>query len=415
MSSNRDRFSRRDWLKLSAAGVAGLSTCGWFESLAASGAGTVAEGRRHKSCILLFMRGGPGQMFTFHPLPGGYAPTATSVPGVQICESLPRLARQMHHMAVLRSMSTNQRAHQPAMVEMHSGFRATTGIAHPSLGSIVSKELGDPEFPLPNYVVCGPVGGLGAGHLGSRFLPMIMQEATKGLAVLNNLRAVGDRVARQVNLVRDLDADFLDRFQAGSIDAHRQGYEGVLRMLQTPKVAAFDLSREPAIVRDRYGKGEFADRCLLARRLVEVGVPFVEVSLANWDTHARAYENQRPLCEQLDQPMAALIEDLHQRGMLEDTLVVWMGEFGRGPGDGGTHWPFAWTSVLAGAGLRTGQVIGRTDQRGGAVTERPISAAVFMATILQALGIRHTRNYRVRGQPFPMVEGGAEPIRELFS
>lgn len=413
--SSANRCSRRDWLRLSAAGVASVSTSGWFESLAARGAEIVAGGRKHKSCILMFMRGGAGQMFTFNPVRGGYPPIATSVPGVQICESLPRVAQQMRHLAILRSMSTAQRAHQPAIIEMHSGFRATSGFAHPSIGSIVAKELGDPEFPLPNYVVCGPVGGGGAGHLGPQYLPMNMKEASKGLEALNNLRALGDRMQRQVDLVRDLDAAFLERFQAGSINAHRKGYEGMLRMLQTPKVAAFDLDKEPARVRDRYGKGEFADRCLLARRLVEAGVPFVEISLANWDTHAKAYLNQKPLCEQLDQPMAALIDDLHQRGLLESTLVVWMGEFGRGPGDGGSHWPFAWTTLLAGAGLKTGQVIGRTDDRSAEVTDRPISAATFMATILQALGIRHTKRYRVNGQPVPIVEEGAEPLQELFS
>jgi hypothetical protein len=417
-SAKRDRLTRRDWFKISATGVAGLSTTGWFESLAAHGAQAAAEGKKHKSCIVLYMAGGPGQMFTFHPTPRFFPPIPTGVPGIQLCDSLPKLAQQMKHMAILCSMSTGQLAHAPAVIEMHTGFRATAGIPYPSMGSIVAKELGDPEFPLPNYVVCGTQTvswGSGPGHLGAQYMPMNMNEAAKGLEALNVLRSAEAKVEKHVNLVKGLDDSFLSRYQGGTIAAHSKGYEGVLRLLRSPKAAAFDLDKEPAASRARYGKGEFAERCLLARRLVEVGVPFVEISMPGWDTHSGPYDRHKALTAELDNPMATLIADLQERGLLDSTLVVWMGEFGRTPGDGGGHYPAAWTTVLAGGGLKTGQKIGKTDEKGATVKDRPISAAVFMATILKALGIRHNKKYHVGGQPVPIVEAGAEPLHELFS
>jgi hypothetical protein len=411
----RRRLSRRDLLRWSAAGFAVTSASGWFERLAAGAAEAGRRGVKYKSCILLWMDGGPGQIFTFDPRPTGYKAIATSVPGIQIAESLPGVARQMHHLALIRSMSTSELDHGRAHYEMHTGFRAGAGIAFPSIGSIVCSEIADPEFDLPNYVVSGlrPTRIPGPGHLGPRWIPTTVDEPASGMEDLKAAAALP--IDKRVDLIRRLDGQFQQDYRLESAEAHRRGYEGIVRLLHSPKAAAFDLDQEPARQRAKYGEGVFADRCLLARRLVEQGVPFVEVVLPNWDTHSQAAQGHKNLTAQLDRPMAALVEDLHERGLLDETLLIWMGEFGRDPHTGGGHYPTAWTSVVGGAGLQTGQVIGRCDAKGARVEERPVKAGDFMATILHALGIDHTKRYSEPGtRPVTMVAEDAQLVTELF-
>jgi uncharacterized protein (DUF1501 family) len=190
--------------------------------------------------------------------------------------------------------------------------------------------------------------------------------------------------------------------------------------MRSGKGRAFDLSREPAPLRDAYGDSDFGRGCLLARRLVEAGVAFVEVSLANWDTHEKAVAQQalRRMAE-VDAGLSALLTDLKERGLLETTLVVWMGEFGRTPrvnnNGGRDHWARAWTTVLFGGGIKGGQVVGRTDREGGAVVERPVAVTDFMATVCRALGIRHDKTVTAAGgRPVRLVDKGERVIEELF-
>src|SRR5205807_7234803 len=187
---------------------------------------------------------------------------------------------------------------------------------------------------------------------------------------------------------------------AAAANDHRTTYQRAVRLMQSKEAQAFDLEREPASGKSPYGAGKFAEGCLLARRLVETGVPFVEVTLGGWDTHQNNFERVKQLSQQVDTPISALITDLKERGLLESTLVIWMGEFGRTPkinarGDkpGRDHFPRAWTSVLAGGGLKLGQVIGKTSKDGDVVEERPINAIDFMATVCKALGIDYTKKY----------------------
>ncbi len=185
--------------------------------------------------------------------------------------------------------------------------------------------------------------------------------------------------------------------------------------MHSGKTRAFSLADEPASSREAYGSSRFAQGCLLARRLVEAGVAFVEVTLPGWDTHNNTNNRIRTLSQQLDTPMAALIKDLKERGLLDSTLVIWMGEFGRTPVTGQNHFAKAWTTVLAGAGIRTGLALGRTGPRGDEVVDRPISPADFMATVCKALGIDHTKSYTARnGRPMAKVDKGGTPVRELF-
>src|SRR6266542_1425494 len=272
-------LTRRDLLKLSAAGV-GVSLSGWLPTLAVR----AAEARqRTKSCILLWMDGGPSHKDTFDLKPGTanggpYRPIQTSVPGIQISEHFPRFARLMNHAAIIRSMSTPEGAHPRAKYHLHTGYReGVGGLTYPSLGALVSKEIGDPNSPLPNFVSVG-ARSYGSGFLGARYQPLILNDTTRGV---ENLRAAvsQSQFDSRLGLLEEMEASFHGTHNNGLEQAHRTTYQRAVSLMQDRRTRAFNLSEEPAASRSAYGTGRFAEGCLLARRLVEVGVSFVEVSL----------------------------------------------------------------------------------------------------------------------------------------
>ncbi len=410
-----ERPSRRDLLKLAAAGVASASASGWFGLLADRAARAASQGTKHKSCILLWMAGGPAQSHTFDLKPGGeYKPISTAVPGVQISEHLPKVAKQMGNIALLRSMKTGDGNHRTATYLMHTGFRQGSGggLVHPSLGAMVAAELGRPDFELPNYVSVG--NAMGPGYLGPKYAPLVVNDFERGLPDLRPLAGQSE-VDDRATLVEELDKAFLSDYGANSTRAHQASMQKALQLMHSDKTSAFELSHEPSSVREQYGKSRFGQGCLLARRLVEAGVPFVEVALGGWDTHQGANQRVKALSEQLDPAYAALLADLKDRGLLDSTLVIWMGEFGRSPKNGSQHYARAWTSALAGAGIKVGQVVGSTDASGADVKDRPITSADFMATVCKALGIDYTKEYVARGnRPMHKVDKGAKPVAQLF-
>lgn len=406
---------RRDLLRLSAAGVLGTSVSGWFNVLANRAGGAARPGVKHKSCILLWMAGGPAQSHTWDVKTGSdFQPIPTSVPGIQISEHLPKVAQQMKNLALLRGMRTGDGNHGTATYLMHTGFRKGVGGAvYPSLGAVVSHDLGADRTELPNFVAVG--GTQGPGFLGPRYAPLIVSDFDKGLPDLKPFTAQED-VDSRLSLVDELDRAFLEDYQAAAIKAHHTSVLRAVELMRSGKTKAFTLTDEPASSREAYGQSKFGQGCLLARRLVEAGVAFVEVSLGGWDTHNNTPNRIKTLSQQLDAPMATLIKDLKERGLLDSTLVIWMGEFGRTPMSGQNHFARAWTSVLAGAGIKAGQVIGRTGAKGNDVEDRPITPGDFMATVCQALGIDPSKNYTARnGRPMNKVDKGAAPVKELFA
>jgi len=430
----RRPLSRREWARLSAAGVLAAGATGqsgWFGRFAAH-ANTGARARRPKSCIVLWMDGGPSHIDTFDPKPeassdirGELGAIETDVPGIVIGEKFPRTARLMRHAAVLRGMSTDEADHERARIYMHTGYKpGFGGVNYPPLGSIASAELGDPSFALPNFVVTGsPLTKhdflTSAGYLGPRHQALVHADPSKPLANLRPPAAAGDFDSRADVLAR-LEAEFGRTYQAEAAEAHRATFARAVQLMRSEHCRAFDLANEPESVRAAYGEGRFGRGCLLARRLVEVGVRFVEVYLENWDTHEKKVADAAlELMPEVDQGMSALVSDLAERGLLDDTLVVWMGEFGRTPrinrNGGRDHYAKAWTSVLFGGGLRGGQVIGKTDAGGGSVVDRPIKAIDFMATLARGLGIDYTKTVNTTGgRPIRLVDTGARPIDELF-
>jgi hypothetical protein len=423
-------LSRREWLKLSAAGVAGSSLSGWLPLLAR---GAAAQGARPKACVLLWMDGGPSHVDTFDPKPdasaeirGDLKAIPTSVSGIQISEKFPRLAQQMQHMALLRGMSTEEGDHGRARVYMHTGYKpGLGGVSYPGLGSMASAALGNPDAPLPNFVVTGlPLNKYtfftDPGYLGPRHEPLALADPSKGLENLQPLTPADDFNDR-VAVLQQLEQAFARNYKVGPAEAHRTTLDRAVQLIRSDKGKAFDLALEPAEAQAAYGENSIGRGCLLARRLIEAGVSFVEIYSSNWDTHEkRTAEAARELMPQVDQGMSALIGDLQTRGLLDSTLVIWMGEFGRTPrinnNGGRDHWSRSWSTVLAGAGIKGGQVIGKTDASGASVTDRPISVMDFMATVCKALGIDYTKKHMTPiGRPITFVDKEGSPIKELFA
>jgi hypothetical protein len=444
-------LSRRDYLKLAAAGVVGWSSSGWLQALADQGAN---HPQRKRSCILLWMNGGPSQMDTFdlkpdHENGGAFRPIATSVPGIRISEHLPRLARTAQDLAIIRSMSSREADHGRATYQMRTGYLPGGPVQYPTLGSVFSKELEQPGAELPNFVSIAPYtffspAAYGPGFLGPQYAPLVLADDQQALIPIpgqqanyeNSLRVPdldlpsgvsNQRSAARIQLLEEMEQDFLQARSAVPSESHASAHRRAVTLMRSPATRAFDLDQEPSRLRDRYGRNLFGQGCLLARRLVEHGVPFVEVSLATvgnlalgWDTHINNFDGVRRLSEVLDPAWATLIDDLKSRGMLDSTLIVWMGEFGRtpriNPQGGRDHFANAWTTVLAGGGIQGGQVVGRTSADGTTVeSDHPTTVPDFIATIAHQLGIDGTRqNISNVGRPIRIVEPAGRPLQEVI-
>ena len=435
-------LSRRDWLRLTTAGVVGASMSGWLEVLAQDAA---KNPERKRACILLWMSGGPSQMDTFdlkpgHANGGEFKEVATNVPGMKISEHLPKIAKFGDRMAVVRSMSTKEGEHGRATYIMRTGYLPQGPIQYPTLGALVSKELGSDDNDLPSFVSVAPERFLspeayGPGFLGPQYAPLVV--GGNGLPIANAPETAltvqdldlpsgitRDQSEARVGLLQSLENDFVSSRSGLSTLSHRAAYDRALRLMRSQASRAFNLDEEPAKLRDAYGRNQFGQGCLLARRLVERGVPFIEVTLGGWDTHQDNFNQIKRLSQTLDPAWATLMADLRDRGLLDSTLVVWMGEFGRTPqiqkgrgaGGGRDHFPTAWSTVLAGGGIKGGQVVGKTSADGTTVEENPVPVANFIATVCAALGIDHTKqNQSNVGRPIRIADAGAKPIKEVLA
>jgi hypothetical protein len=431
-------FDRRDFLKFGLAGALGVSFSGWLPRLARAVQG---QGAR-RSCILLWMAGGASQTDTFdlkpgHKNGGPFHEIATAVPGIHISEHLPGLASQMQDLAIIRSMSTSEGDHQRGTRLMMTGYRPSGGgVDYPVLGSLVAKELGRRDNELPNFISLSPFrfAELGAGFLGPEYSPLTVSGASDDPAARANLSIENlaplatsrpNSMETRFRLLDFMHQEFSGQYAGEAVAAHRANYQRAMRMVRTQAKAAFKLDDEPEELRDAYGRNRFGQGCLLARRLVERGVPFVEVTLsqvpgspAGWDTHGNNFEQVKNLSQVLDPGWTTLMKDLRQRGLLESTLIVWMSEFGRTPqinqNNGRDHFPVAWSTVLGGAGIKGGQVVGSTTEDAMQVKDRPVNVTELYATICTALEIDPLKeNFSREGRPIRIVEGRAEPIREL--
>ena len=425
-------FTRRDFVKLSLASAFGVSYSGWLPHVAQA----AEAASQHKAFILLWMAGGPTQTDTFdlkteHPNGGPSKSIETAVSGIHISEHLPSVAKQMKDLAIIRSLTTTEGDHDRATRAMLTGHKpGQEGVNYPSLGSMFAKELGDEANDLPHYVSIAPMrfgDSGGPGFLGPNFAPLVVSgnsndpEARANLSIENLKAPAGvtkESMEKRFEISKFLQEDFNKSAKSPSSKAHKANFERARRMIESNAKGAFKLDEETAALRDKYGRSQFGQGCLLARRLVERGVAFVEVTLGGWDTHAANFAAVKTLSDTLDPAWSMLMTDLRERGLLDSTLVVWMGEFGRTPkinaNTGRDHFPLAWSTVLGGGGIKGGQVIGDTGKAGTEVANRPVKLADFYATMCAGIGVSPDHeNISPEGRPIPLVDRGGKVIEEL--
>jgi hypothetical protein len=440
MYPSRFAPDRRHLLRAGAVGL-GVGVSGWFRTLLDA---AESNPQRKRSCILLWMSGGPATIDLWdlkpgHENGGPYQEIQTSAPGLRISEHLPQMAKFGDRLAILRGMSTKEGDHGRATYQMRTGNLPMSGIQFPSLGGLVAKELGDPKNELPNFISIAPqrffnAEAFGSGFLGPNYAPLIVgdnifqQQAqqidlNKALQVQNLHRpkeVSAEHASARLELLQQTQAEFAASRANTITSGHTAAYDRATRLMQSDAGKVFDLTQEKDALRDKYGRTLFGQGCLLARRLVEKGVPFVEVNLGDWDTHQNTFDLVKNLCGNMDQAWAALMADLKERGLLDSTLIVWMGEFGRTPkinsGKGRDHYPNAWSTVLAGGGIKGGQVIGKTSQDGTTVEDRLTTTIDLLATASAALGIDSTKqNMSNVGRPISIVDKSAQVIQEIIA
>jgi hypothetical protein len=377
--------------------------------------------REHKSCILLWMSGGPPTIDIWDLKPGaatGGPSQAISTTGdVQISSLMPKVAEQMKHLSVVRSMSTREADHMRGAYYLRTGFVPNPNVIHPSYGSVVSHEMAPKltGLELPSFVsIGGPSEG--PGFLGMAYAPLEVDPSGN----VRDVQALVDeeRMNERLALLSEIESRFAKQRRGPAAGEHAKVLERTVSLMRSDQMKAFDVGSEPAKSRERYGDSGFGRSCLLARRLVEAGVPFVEVDFGGWDLHDDCFTRLEEKLPQLDQGMGALVADLEERGLLDQTVILWMGEFGRTPrinGDAGRdHYARAWSAVVGGGGLKGGLAIGETSSDGTTVESKPHSAEDLMATVCQALGLSlQTTFTSTNGRPMKIAGGGA-PISELF-
>jgi hypothetical protein len=330
---------------------------------------------------------------------------------------------------------------------MRTGYRPQGPVDYPSIGSLVAKELGNETSELPSFVSIAPYrffnpAAYASGFLGPQYAPLIVADMgipnpmggqndyEQGLKV-QDLETARDVTRAQadarIEILRGLEQNFVKQHPGAAPLSHQTAYERAVRLMRSAAARAFNLEEEPEVLRDAYGRNQFGQGCLLARRLVERGVPFVEVSLGGvdgqafgWDTHQQNFDIVKRLSQVLDPAWSTLMMDLQARGLLDSTLIVWAGEFGRtpkiNPNRGRDHFPDAWSTVLAGGGIKGGQVVGKTSPDGMKVIDRPVSAPDFLATICMALGIDYLKQNRSNVErPIRIVDKSANPIQDIVA
>lgn len=390
------------------------------------GMGKVAlERATAKHVIFLFMRGGMSHIDTFDPKPGtetGGDTEAIDTPadGLQLGHRLPNLARQGDKLCVINSMTSKQGAHEQAQYVMRTSYEMRGTIQHASLGAWHHRVAGRLNGTLPGHVIIGGGADLpSAGYFPPQYQALPIGSADAGLQNATLPRGVDeDRFQRRMKKLAELNEAFAARNKHRGVKAYSDSYEDAVRLMNSSDLNAFDIGQEAGSIRGAYGNSNFGKGCLLARRLVEQGVRFVEVMAGGWDTHADNFDRLDDLCPPVDQAVGALIADLFARGLLEDTLVVLATEFGRtpdiDPDQGRNHYPKAFSAMLAGGGVRGGRRYGKTDKEGREVVDDPVSIQDFNATIAYAAGIPLDHVVTsASGRPFKVADKGSA-VTEIF-
>ena len=412
--------SRRHFLQHLSAGAAWAMPAAHFLSPLQSEAAELQQNQ--KSVILLWMGGGPSTIDLWDLKPGSitggpFTPINTSG-DMQICEHLPKMAQQMHQMSIIRSMSTREADHTRGRYYMHTGFVPNPSVEHPSYGAVVAHQLEQTRenLEIPPFVSVGG-NSAGPGFLGLAYAPFIVD--SNGRIRDLETQTSAERWQARMQFLNQLESQFIRQQRGMAAGEHKKIIEKTNRLLTSPQMDAFQVSKESKKVQSTYGNTAFGRGCLMARRLVEAGVPFVEVDLGGWDTHNDNFNRLQTKLPEMDQAMAALVADLADRQMLDNVALLWMGEFGRTPringNTGRDHWARSWSAVVGGAGFKRGIAVGKTNTDGTEVETAPYSSEDLMATVLQSIGISlETRFTSANGRPMK-IAGGGRPIRELLA
>ncbi|MBL8815291.1 MAG: DUF1501 domain-containing protein [Planctomyces sp.] len=433
--------NRRRWIGSLAASIAGVSASGWFPLFAQEQIEQAKRTSRH--VILLWMSGGPSQTDTWdlkpgHANGGEFKEIQTAAPGLRFSEHLPKLAALGDKLGVIRGLSTREGDHGRGTYLMRTGHLPGSPVRYPCIGSSVANQLGAAPDGLPGCISVGAFrtfneDAFSPGFLGPRLQPLMVGASDMPGATMNGadgfpqLRVQGmnrpervteTRMEKRLTMWKNLQSGFLETHRTGAAKTHNMIYENAVRLMNSEDARAFDLSGEPPELREAYGRTVFGQGCLLARRLIEHGVSFIEVSLgtssggAGWDTHSDNFNAVRALSTELDNGWATLMTDLADRGLLESTTILWMGEFGRTPQINGSvgrdHFPNAWSAVLAGGGIAGGQAYGKTSESGVDVVDGMMTAEDLLATLCQASGIDPKKTQLDdNGRPTRITEGTA--------
>ncbi|EMI57458.1 MULTISPECIES: DUF1501 domain-containing protein [Rhodopirellula] len=379
--------------------------------------------KKRKSAILLWMGGGPATIDIWDLKPG--APTGgpfrpiSTTGDMQICEHMPMTAQQMKHLSVVRSMSTREADHARGRYYMHTGYVPNPNIEHPGYGSVIAHELISqrPELEIPPFVSVGGAGS-GPGFLGMAWSPFSV--SSNGRVRNLEMKLDDQRLLQRMAALKLIEDGFAKRTRDTPATEHAKVLQKTFDLMTSDQMRAFKVDEEPDDVKERYGTNGFGQGCLLARRLVEAGVPFVEVDLGGWDNHQGIHtilKDQK--LPQLDKAMSALVEDLAQRELIDDTVVMWMGEFGRTPrinqNGGRDHFARAWSCVVGGGDLKGGLAVGETSSDGSRVETEPYSAEDLMTTVCKGLGISTDTTFTSKnGRPMK-IAGGGKLISDLIA
>ncbi len=444
-----NQFNRRQMLQAASLGLLGASASGWFPTFAEE---VQASSKKRRHCVLLWVTGGPTQTDTFDMKPGHanggeFKEKETKVAGLRFSEYLPKLAAMSDQLAVIRSLMTKEGDHGRGTYLMRTGHQPQGPVKYPSIASTISKALGDENDAVPQNVSISPYrafnqSAFGPGFLGPKYGPLTVGAtdsfqpnqpgaAGTGYAELKvddltpPMGVAKEQFEGRLELWRAMQSRFLASHRTASPIAQDTVYQRAVKLMSSGAAKAFDLTEEPDKVRAAYGKGRFGQGCLMARRLIERGVSFVEVTLGSfngmsfgWDTHQQNFTAVKSLSAELDAGWGTLMQELADRGLLESTTFLWMGEFGRTPAinpqGGRDHFPAAWTCVLGGGGIKGGQAYGKTSDSGTEVAENKVDVGDVLATLSTALGVDpETPNISDVGRPIKIAEG--KVIKELVS
>lgn len=427
MLRNADELTRRGFVTRTAKQLLGLSLLPTLAPVGLFGQQAAPKARKHaRKVIYLYMSGGMSHLDTFDPkadkdVKGPVEAIKTNVPGIEISEHFNYLARQMDKVAIVRTLSSTQGAHEQGNYFMHSSYTMRGTIQHPGLGAWLHRLDGRTNNTLPASVCIGSRNeGASAGFLESKFAPLFVGDPNGGIQYSKRRSDMSEQEMRdRLLLSQAFDSEFHKSSDQKHTRAYKDAYDDAMRLMKSEDLKAFDLNLEPGDIREEYGQNSFGQGCLLARRLIENDVRFAEVTLGGWDTHSRNFPAVEDRAKTLDTALGALLNDLERRGLLEETLIVVATEFGRTPkineDEGRDHYPRAFSCLLAGGGIKGGQVHGKTDKTGSMPEENPVLVPDFNATIAAALGLPLDEVvFSPSKRPFKVADKG-RPIEALLA